>query len=59
VYFADLATEFGKDADDIILDVVAVSHLGQADDVVLFSTTPAGLQRKIDLFFAWCKVNSW
>jgi hypothetical protein len=57
VYFADLAVAFGVDGDDIILDGVPVSHLEQADNVVLFSTTLAGLQRKIDIFFTWCKVN--
>ncbi|KAJ7143116.1 hypothetical protein C8R43DRAFT_823347, partial [Mycena crocata] len=29
----------------------------QADDVALFSTSFAGLQRKVNLFFGWCKVN--
>jgi hypothetical protein len=57
VYFADFATRFGEDADDIALDGIAISHPEQADDIVLFSMTPTGLQRKINLFFAWCKVN--
>jgi hypothetical protein len=56
VYFADLAEVFSEDGDDIILNGVAVSHLEQADNIVLFSTTPEGLQRKINTF-AWCKVN--
>jgi hypothetical protein len=57
VYFADLADVFGDNADDVVLDGVTVSHLEQADDVVLFSTTATGLQRKINTFFGWCKVN--
>jgi hypothetical protein len=57
IYFADLAAKFEEDANDVILDGVAISHLEQADDVVLFSTMAAGLQRKINVFFAWCKVN--
>ncbi|KAJ7355809.1 hypothetical protein DFH08DRAFT_912647 [Mycena albidolilacea] len=51
VYFADLAVAFGNDDDDIILD--------GADDVVLFSTTLAGLQRKIDIFFACLSKTLW
>jgi hypothetical protein len=57
VYFADLVEVFSEDSDEIILNGVAVSHLEQVDNIVLFSTTPEGLQRKIDTFFAWCKVN--
>ncbi|KAJ6541791.1 hypothetical protein B0H19DRAFT_1174650 [Mycena capillaripes] len=33
------------DADDIVLDSIAVSHIEQADDVALFSTTPEGVNR--------------
>ncbi|KAJ7830870.1 hypothetical protein B0H14DRAFT_3464430 [Mycena olivaceomarginata] len=54
---ATFAAKFGEDTDDVILDGVAISHLEQADDVVLFPATAADLQRKIDVFFAWCKVN--
>ncbi|KAF7342021.1 RNA-directed DNA polymerase from mobile element jockey [Mycena venus] len=57
IYFADLADVFDPDPDDICLNGRPVSHLEQADDVVLFSTTAAGLQRKIDRFFGWCKAN--
>ncbi|KAJ6518793.1 hypothetical protein C8R45DRAFT_801093, partial [Mycena sanguinolenta] len=45
------------DADDISLNGSPVSHLEQADDVALFSTTAAGLQRKLKQFFGWCRVN--
>jgi hypothetical protein len=57
VYFADLAKVFGPDPDDLLMAGIPISHLEQADDVVLFSTTAAGLQRKIDAFFGWCRVN--
>ncbi|KAJ7436781.1 hypothetical protein B0H11DRAFT_1754302 [Mycena galericulata] len=57
IYFADLAGVFGPDRDDVCLNGRPVSHLEQADDVALFSTTVAGLQRKLDLFFGWCRVN--
>lgn len=43
IYFADLADVFEPDSDDITLNGRPVSHLEQADDVVLFSTTAAGL----------------
>ncbi|KAJ7207268.1 hypothetical protein GGX14DRAFT_366489 [Mycena pura] len=57
IYFADLADVFESDSDDITLNGRPVSHLEQADDVVLFSTTAAGLQRKLNQFFGWCRVN--
>lgn len=40
-----------------MLDGSRVSHLEQADDVVLFSTTAQGLQQKLNELFAWCKHN--
>ncbi|KAJ7839102.1 hypothetical protein B0H13DRAFT_1513857, partial [Mycena leptocephala] len=43
--------------DDICLNGRAVSHVEQADDVALFSTTATGLQRKLNRFFEWCRVN--
>lgn len=57
VYFADLEQHITTDPDDIILNGRAISHVEQADDVALFSTTLAGLQRKVDQFFGWCCVN--
>ncbi|KAJ6541993.1 hypothetical protein DFH09DRAFT_1393210 [Mycena vulgaris] len=39
IYFADLADVFGPDQDDVCLDGRPISHLEQADDVTLFSTT--------------------
>ncbi|KAJ7144692.1 hypothetical protein C8R46DRAFT_823739, partial [Mycena filopes] len=45
------------DSDDICLNGRPISHVEQADDVALFSTSAAGLQRKLDCFFQWCRVN--
>jgi hypothetical protein len=55
VYFADFETP--PDDDDIRLAGVPISHLEQADDQALFSTTPAGLQRKLDALRRWCARN--
>ena len=41
------------------LDGVCVSHLEQADDVVLFSTSIAGLQAKLNAFHAWCRSRGF
>ncbi|KAF8178998.1 hypothetical protein K438DRAFT_1977489 [Mycena galopus ATCC 62051] len=43
IFFADF---FPPDPDDVMLDGIAVSHVEQADDVALFSTTAAGVQRR-------------
>jgi hypothetical protein len=58
IFFADMAGYIKDDPDDIILHHLRIFHLEQADDVVLFSTTQAGLQRKLDQFFAWCRANA-
>ncbi|TFY78660.1 hypothetical protein EWM64_g5349, partial [Hericium alpestre] len=42
---------------DISLDGVSMSHLEQADDIVLFSTCPMALQRKLDALARWCGLN--
>ncbi|KAF8210727.1 hypothetical protein K438DRAFT_1569988, partial [Mycena galopus ATCC 62051] len=55
IFFADLF--FPSDPDDVMLDGIAVSHVEQADDVALFSTTAPGVQRRVDAFFAWCTIN--
>jgi hypothetical protein len=55
IFFADLF--FPSDPDDITLDGITISHVVQADDVALFSTTAAGVQRRVDTFFAWCMTN--
>ena len=43
--------------EDIVLDGLCMSHLEQADDIVLFSLTPDGLQRKLDQLARWCSLN--
>jgi hypothetical protein len=55
IFFADLF--FPTDSDDVTLDGTPVSHVEQADDVALFSTSSAGVQRRVNAFFAWCSVN--
>ncbi|RDB17742.1 RNA-directed DNA polymerase from mobile element jockey [Hypsizygus marmoreus] len=56
IYFADLM--FPPDHDDIVLGGRPISHVEQADDVALMSTTPQGLQRKVTYFHGWCGFNS-
>lgn len=46
-----------SDTADVYLNGVPVGHLEQADDIVLFSMTPHGLQRKLDALAAWCARN--
>ena len=49
LYFADVILP--EDEDDVTLGGRKISHVEQVDDVVLFSTTAAGLQRKLHVFF--------
>ncbi|KAJ7150247.1 hypothetical protein C8R46DRAFT_816975, partial [Mycena filopes] len=46
------------DGDDISLSGIVISHIEHADDVALFSTTAAGLQRRLNSFISWCNANS-
>ena len=43
--------------DDIVLDGIFISHLEHADDLVLFSTSQAGLQAKLDALAHWASSN--
>lgn len=52
LYMADLSLP--RHHDDVLLDGVPVSHIEQADDIVLFSTTLTGLQGNINEFYSWC-----
>ena len=45
------------DADDIGLGGVSVGNLEQADDTVLFSLSPAGLQQKLNYTWQYCSLN--
>ncbi|KAE9406920.1 hypothetical protein BT96DRAFT_954712 [Gymnopus androsaceus JB14] len=56
IYFADLNIPDHKD--DIVLKGRRISHVEQADDVAIWSTSPEGLQLKLDCFFRWCQCNS-
>ncbi|KAF7363892.1 RNA-directed DNA polymerase from mobile element jockey [Mycena sanguinolenta] len=58
IYFGDLAKWFPADNDDVELSGISMSHIEHADDVALFSTTAAGLQRRLNSFASWCSANS-
>ncbi|KAF5385079.1 hypothetical protein D9615_000996 [Tricholomella constricta] len=55
IYFSDLSIP--DHVDDVRLHGRAVSHVEQADDVVLFTTSPHGLQFKVDCLSDWCSVS--
>ncbi len=55
LYLADF--RLPPDTSDITLGGEAISHLEQADDIVLFSTTAEGLQRKLGQLVHWCGIN--
>lgn len=55
LFFSDF--DLPEDCDDISLDGTIISHLEQADDLLLISLSAAGLQRKMNLFYLWCQVN--
>lgn len=65
LYFADV--EVPELLGDIVLAGQKVSHLEQADDIIIFATSPAALQAKLDAFYNWCcsvflqvnKLKSW
>jgi hypothetical protein len=57
VFFADVGEHIKEDPDDVVIRNLRISHMEQADDVVLFLTTQARLQRKLDQLFAWCRAN--
>ncbi|EPS99372.1 hypothetical protein FOMPIDRAFT_1096272, partial [Fomitopsis schrenkii] len=43
--------------DDVALAGVSVSHLEQADDIVVFSTSLATVQAKLNDLMSWCSPN--
>ncbi|MBE7189862.1 reverse transcriptase family protein, partial [Jatrophihabitans endophyticus] len=55
LFMADFALE--PHADDPQLDGVRVPQLEHADDTVVMSHSPAGLQRHLDAFGRWCARN--
>ena len=54
-----ILSDFGPPSDDndIVLGGVAVGNLEQADDMVLFSLLPMGLQKKLDYVWRYGSVN--
>ena len=58
IYFAQLGDWLDDDPVDITLFHCVVSHVEQADDVALFSTSFPSLQQKLDGFLHWCDVSS-
>ncbi|EJD33631.1 hypothetical protein AURDEDRAFT_32692, partial [Auricularia subglabra TFB-10046 SS5] len=52
LYFADI--QVPDTLSDVLLGEVRISHLEQADDIVLFATSRAALQAKLDAFYKWC-----
>ncbi|VDC04317.1 unnamed protein product [Peniophora sp. CBMAI 1063] len=44
-------------SDDPVLGGVLVSLLAHADDLVLVSTSPAGLQARLNAVFRYCRIN--
>jgi hypothetical protein len=55
IYLADI--KFLISNLDIKLDGCHISHLEQADDIVLMSTTAKGLQERMNLLSLWCSKN--
>lgn len=45
------------DVDDAHLLTRAISHLEHADDMVIISTSPFGLQRHLGALASWCRAN--
>jgi hypothetical protein len=56
IFFSDLS--ISDRPDDILLAGRPISHAEHADDVVIFSTSIVGLQRKVDEFCRWYCYNS-
>ena len=55
IYLADI--NFPINNLDIKLNGCHISHLEQADDIVLMSTTAKGLQDRMNLLSLWCSKN--
>jgi hypothetical protein len=55
LFFGDLNIPVTDD--DIMLAGIAISHLEQADDLLLLALSPKGLQCKMNLFYIYCGNN--
>ena len=56
IYFSDFSLP--PHPDDVVIGNHPMSHVEQADDIVLFSNSAEGLQAKLDALFDWCRRNS-
>ena len=57
VYINDMEQKLSSNASGVTIDDVKILLLFYADDCVIFSETPQGLQREIDSLFEYC--NKW
>ena len=57
MYINDMEEVLSSDTNGITINDIRVLLLFYADDCVLFSETPEGLQREIDLLYEYC--NRW
>lgn len=55
LYMSDFRTD--AHADDIVMMNSVIAHLEHADDLALMSTSPEGLQAKLDTLAAWASRN--
>lgn len=58
IYFADLDADMVDDPADIALHHRYISHVEQADDVALFSTSLYALQQKLDRFWVGARETT-
>ena len=57
IYFADLESDLAGSVSDVVMHGQRISHVEQADDVALFSTSLYSVQEKLDGFLRWCNRN--
>ncbi|OJT08564.1 RNA-directed DNA polymerase from mobile element jockey [Trametes pubescens] len=55
IFFSDFTCP--PHEDDVWLDTLRIPYLAHADDIVLLSTSPEGLQSKLNALAAWCTRN--
>ena len=57
IYFADLEADLAGSVSDVVMNYQRISHVEQADDVALFSTSLYSVQQMLDGFLRWCTRN--
>ena len=57
LYLDDLVAEIKATGNGIPLYNEEIAILLYADDIVIFSTSPEGIQAKLDILESWC--NNW